>query len=111
MEPLRRRRHPLGAKPVNRGTSNRAEALHRHRVIFAYAIEHGLSLADAERALVRLAWKAVNERLRVVRAGGRRCGRRHAAAVVDAVEAHGRALGLELPASARTDDAPWMMRD
>jgi len=89
----------------------RADALRCHRVIFAYAVANGLSLADAEKALVRLAWEAANERLRLVRAGGRHCGRTHAAAVVDAVEARGQALGMDLRASAPPVDAPWMMRD
>lgn len=95
----------MTAKPT------RADALRRHRIIFAYAVANSLSLADAEKALVRIAWDAANERLRVVRAGGRRCGRTHAAQVVDAVEARGRALGLDLRGSAAPVDAPWMMRD
>jgi hypothetical protein len=88
----------------------RADELRRHRAIFEYAREHGLSLIDAEKALVRLAWEAANERLRIVRQCGRRVGRSHAAAVVEAIAEQGRSLGLDFDRPPPAD-APWMMRD
>ncbi|MGR4892259.1 hypothetical protein ACIPPQ_14625 [Sphingopyxis sp. LARHCG72] len=88
----------------------RADELRRHRAIFEYARRHDLSLIDAEKALVRLAWEAANERLWKVRQCGRRAGRTHAAAVVDAIAEQGRTLGMEFDRPPPAD-APWMMRD
>lgn len=76
----------------------RAEQLRRHRQIFEYAREHGLTLAEAEFALLREERAARLARQKLTQ----RCGRAIAAPAPSPTD---RPL-MPIP-----DDAPWMMRD
>lgn len=77
----------------------RADALRRHREIFEYAREHGLTLREAEAELVRESARRARERLETIQ----RCGR--AAVATDAP------ISANLPHGPAPDHAPWMMRD
>ncbi|PAL20199.1 hypothetical protein [Sphingopyxis sp. GW247-27LB] len=77
----------------------RAAALRRHREIFEYAREHGLTLREAEAELVRESARRARERLAVIQ----RCGR--------AAVAPGAPIGAEPPQGPAPENAPWMMRD
>lgn len=78
----------------------RAEHLRRHRQIFEYALAHGLTLIEAEKALVREEWQAAQDRLAAVQLCGRSVASREIAGGAP------REFRTTIPA-----DAPWMMRD
>ena len=84
---------------MKRPQPSRAEQLRRHREIFDYAREHGLSLREAEAAMVRESAKQARERLALIQ----RCGR--SAVAADAP------IGAASPHGPAPVDAPWMMRD
>jgi hypothetical protein len=77
----------------------RAEQLRRHREIFVYAREHGLTLIEAEKAIVAESARVARERLALVK----RCGR--------SAVASPEPIGAARPARPAPDNAPWMMRD
>ena len=77
----------------------RAEQLRQHRETFVYAREHGLTLADAAKALARERSLAAQARLDAVR----QCGRGAVAPVAP--------IGAERPLRPIPDNAPWMLRD
>jgi hypothetical protein len=70
-------------------STSRAEAMRRHREIFEYGVAHGLSLKDAEAALVR---------------------QRHAA-LMAGIEARRAAPPRNAPIVADNRSDRWMMRD
>lgn len=77
----------------------RGEQLARHREIFLYAREHGLSLLDAEKAMAVESARLARERLATIR----RCGRSAVAAPAP--------IGADAPSRPAPENAPWMMRD
>lgn len=77
----------------------RADELRRHREIFVYAQEHGITLREAEKALAHQRALAAQARLDAIR----RCGR--------GVAAPGAATGPDRAVRRAPDNAPWMMRD
>lgn len=80
--------------------SARALALSRHRMIFLYALEHRMTLADAEKAMAREQWASAQAKLK----RNKMCGRQ-GSVTID--EHH----FDEQPKTAPPEDAPWMMRD
>lgn len=84
---------------MQRAKPSRADALRRHREVFAYAREHGLTLREAERQMAAESARQARERLETIQ----RCGRR-----VTAATAPSDASAPHRPAPV---DAPWMMRD
>lgn len=78
---------------------SRADELRRHREVFVYAREHGLTLRDAEKALASASARAARDRLAQVK----RCGR---SAVASSAP-----IGADRPLRDAPRNAPWMMRD
>jgi hypothetical protein len=77
----------------------RADELRRHREIFLYAREHGLTLREAEKALAWERSQAAQARLDAIQNCGRSAAARPAAIVADR------------PLRDAPRNAPWMMRD
>jgi hypothetical protein len=78
---------------------NRADELRRHREIFLYAREHGLTLREAEKALAWERSQAAQARLDAIQ----NCGR--------SAVARPAAIGADRPLRDAPRNAPWMMRD
>ncbi|MGB3317481.1 MAG: hypothetical protein WBA75_00450 [Sphingopyxis granuli] len=84
---------------MTRAKPARAEELRRHREVFLYAREHGLTLREAEKAMAWESARAAQARLDAIQNCGRSAAPRPAA------------IGGDRSLRDAPRNAPWMMRD